>query len=305
MTTTALTGFTLNLRRSGYASAGVGAWGTKTDALAALSKMRETGHNCDRHIEVHRAETYLSRFWAIGRPDHFNGITYLMTGDGRWVPGRLFDTGPCCCPSRCEGHPAPWVILDARQVEPATFEHVTRTVPDRHNQHERYKTKSNGSCGRWITTDDSIAICTCGERWYRSTRGEAQAAARAHRQEECSTPGAATSGSGSSPTRPDTGRHPGGHPVMDTFDTDPWRSEIGAALLNAVDSTALDEIYCAPDGVWMAKRAEDAYIMFGDDGADGYDSTTYGPTGAPGGTDNWAEANMLARHVEAFLRGAS
>lgn len=61
--------------------------------------------------------------------------------------------------------------------------HVTRTVPHSGPQREseRYVTKSNGSCGRWVRGDDSVALCTCGWKKYRTTRAEAQAAARWHR----------------------------------------------------------------------------------------------------------------------------
>lgn len=59
-------------------------------------------------------------------------------------------------------------------------EHKTRTVPDAY-QSERYVTKSNGSCGRFVRGDTSTALCSCGWKWHAGTRTEARAAARAHR----------------------------------------------------------------------------------------------------------------------------
>jgi hypothetical protein len=119
--TTAPTGLTLDLRHAQHAAAGVQTWGTKAAALAALAALRECGRNLDRDIEVHRAETFLWRFWVIGRPDHFNGVTYLMTADGRWVPGRLTDA-PCFCSEPCKGHQTPWTQLPG-DPQPATVTH--------------------------------------------------------------------------------------------------------------------------------------------------------------------------------------
>jgi hypothetical protein len=175
--TTTTTGFKLDLRRARHNAAGVLSWGTKTAALAAL---RGRGLNCEPDIEVHQAETNLWRFWVIGRPDHFNGVTYLMADGGQWVRGRLFDAAPCWCPSPCRGgHAAPWTPL-AGALEPASFTHVTRAVVDSANRHEWYRTKSNGSQGRYVYTDDSVALCTCGWKKWKSTRPEACWAARQH-----------------------------------------------------------------------------------------------------------------------------
>src|SRR5258706_12131531 len=164
------TGLTLDLRHVNHYD--VQGWGTKRAALAALAALRETGRNVDGEIEAHRAETHLFRFWVLGRPDHFNGYTYLMTTDGGWVRGRLTDayTGATL-----------WTRL-AGEVEPAIITHATRTVPHTGARRERYKTKSNGSCGRWVTSDDSVAICTCGWEQYASTREEARARAPHHRE---------------------------------------------------------------------------------------------------------------------------
>ncbi len=175
-----VTGFTLDLRAAGSGRAQVAAFASKRAALAALAALRTRGHNVDPAIECHRAETHLARFWVLGLPDHFHGITYLMTAAGAWVAGRLTDAAPCFCAAPCrDGHAAPWSALP-RDLTPATFTHVTRTVADSANRRERYKTKSNGSCGRFVWSDDSVAVCTCPWRGYGQTREEARAAARRH-----------------------------------------------------------------------------------------------------------------------------
>jgi hypothetical protein len=178
---TITTGITLDLRRAQHSTAGVAAWGTKTAAVAALAALRASGLNTDRDIEVHGAETHLWRFWVIGRADHYNGITYLMTDDGHWIAGRLTDA---------YSGAVPWTALP-REAEPPTTAHITRTVPDGGNQRERYKTKTNGSCGRWVRSDDSIALCTCGWKKWARTRAEAQADARAHRSASTTSLGGA------------------------------------------------------------------------------------------------------------------
>lgn len=182
--TTTPTGIDLDLRGSRHRTHDVGTWLGKAEAMKELRTLRERGLNVDPTIEAHHADDYLWRPWVLGRPDHYNGITYLMTTSGAWVPGRLFDASPCCCTGRChERHGAPWRRLAGLPVEPATFTHVTRTVPDGANRHERYRTKSNGSCGRWVWTDESVALCTCGWRAYAATRDEARSRARMHRAE--------------------------------------------------------------------------------------------------------------------------
>ena len=111
------TGLTLDLRRAQHREAGVAAWSSKKAALAAL---RERGGHRERGIEVNRAGTWLSWVWVISRPDHFHGVTYLMTADGQWVAGRLTDMSPCWCAKPCpptggDQHAAPWARL---QMEP-------------------------------------------------------------------------------------------------------------------------------------------------------------------------------------------
>jgi hypothetical protein len=78
----------------------------------------------------------------------------------RWVAGELNDDG-------------------SPKVTPVV-EHKTRTVLDAH-QSERYVTKSNGSCGRFVRSDTSVALCSCGWKRHAGTREEARSAARAHR----------------------------------------------------------------------------------------------------------------------------
>ncbi len=164
-------------------------WAGKRDAVAALRAMNVHGLNVDGSIQPNPARTRFGRGWVISRPDHFNGVTFLLTGTGAWVPGRLFDASPCWCASPCRnGHAALWVDL-RRGLEPATFTHVTRTVLDSANRHERYRTKSNGSCGRWVTSDDSVALCTCGWREWASTREDARWSAQRHRDEVTSSGG--------------------------------------------------------------------------------------------------------------------
>jgi hypothetical protein len=80
----------------------------------------------------------------------------------RWVAGELND----------DGTPKAELVV----------EHKTRTVLDAH-QAEHYKTKSNGSCGRWVRGDTSVALCTCGWKQHAGTREEARASARWHRRE--------------------------------------------------------------------------------------------------------------------------
>lgn len=177
--TTAPTGLALDLRRARHARHGVLAWPTRSGALAELARQRAAGVNLARTIEAHPARTHLAAFWVLGRPDHHVGVTYLMTAAGGWLAGRLTDA-PCFCADRCRCVGAPWSRLAADAV-PAVAEHVIRTVADTANRHERYRTKSNGSAGRWVTTDDAVALCTCGRRFHGSTRAEARARGNYHR----------------------------------------------------------------------------------------------------------------------------
>lgn len=57
--------------------------------------------------------------------------------------------------------------------------HRTRTIA--WTTGERYKTKSNGSCGRYVPITAAKAECVCGWNVYAHDRPEAQARARTHR----------------------------------------------------------------------------------------------------------------------------
>jgi hypothetical protein len=156
----------------------VATWATKQEAEEALRALQARGLNVDKGIRVLRGCcTIPLRCWVITRLGEF-GETLLMAKDGSWVAGRLF-------PERPGDHGAIWLPYEsAEQGEtiPATFTHVTRTVHDTFRI-ERYRTKSNGSRGRYVRGDDSVALCTCGWTAHEDTRPEAQAAARAHRAE--------------------------------------------------------------------------------------------------------------------------
>lgn len=185
--TTVTTGLPLKVARLDIApGVEAAAWATKHEALTALGELHTRGLNVDVEIEAHRVRLPLARVWVLARPDHYDGVTYLMTAAGAWLRGRLVDQAPCYhnhgTTSSWEAHPVPWQPLTA-DVFPAPFTHVTRTVPHSgpQREQERYRTKSNGSCGRWVRGDDSVALCTCGWKRYEQTRPEAQAAARAHR----------------------------------------------------------------------------------------------------------------------------
>jgi hypothetical protein len=156
----------------------------KRDAVVTLRSLNERGLNISAAepdaIEAHEVRHRFGWAWVLGRPNHHDGVTYLMVDDGAWIAGRMYDASPCYHAEPCRGgHPAPWE--DLRLIpEPATFTHLTRTVHAA-NRAERYRTKSNGSCGRWVRDDDSIALCVCGWKTYTGTRAEAQTAARRHR----------------------------------------------------------------------------------------------------------------------------
>ncbi len=123
MTTTIGTGAPLKIRSAALTHGGCKAWGTKAQAATFLTALRECGINLDRDIEAHRAETSLSHFWVLGRPDHHQGVIYLMAGDGRWVAGRLTDSPCFCAPACAQPHPIPWAGL-GRAAEPATVTHT-------------------------------------------------------------------------------------------------------------------------------------------------------------------------------------
>jgi hypothetical protein len=83
--------------------------------------------------------------------------------------------------------PADAVAEMPQDAAPEVVEHKTRTVLDA-AQREIYRTKSNGSQGRWSSTDSATAHCTCGWKWNAATREEARSAARSHRAEPAGAP---------------------------------------------------------------------------------------------------------------------
>lgn len=101
-----------------------------------------------------------------------NGVDCGFWTNGTLTAGHNVTGGPDSPPAFAD-EPAP-------VAEPAPVVHKTRTVLDAH-QTERYKTKSNGSCGRYVRSDISTALCSCGWKYYAGSRAEARAAARAHR----------------------------------------------------------------------------------------------------------------------------
>ena len=74
-----------------HGALGVELWPTKAAALESIGALRGRGINRSREIEAHRVDLRLWWMWALGLPDHFNGVTSLMTSVGGWVPGRLTD----------------------------------------------------------------------------------------------------------------------------------------------------------------------------------------------------------------------
>lgn len=148
-------------------------WPLRRDADAALRKLRASGLNVDKGVRVQRARTAFGRPFVITRLGDL-GETLLMAADGSWVPGFLY-------PKRPGDNGAVWQPYEGAELIPAPFTHVVRTVRWSAARTERYRTKSNGSCGRWVWSDESVAVCTCGWKSYTATRPEAQADARVHR----------------------------------------------------------------------------------------------------------------------------
>lgn len=168
------TGVSIDLRGVYESRAGYDTFITKGAAVTALKALQTRGLNVTDTISIHPARNAMFRYWVIGRPDDLAEMTLLMCEDGTWARGRLWDGYDM---ARWEHMPLPAGPL------PASFTHMTRTVPHTGAQTERYKTKSNGSCGRWVTSDDSVGLCTCGWKAYASTRQEARIRAADHRAE--------------------------------------------------------------------------------------------------------------------------
>lgn len=68
-------------------------------------------------------------------------------------------------------------------------EHKTLTAE--RAEGERYVTRSNGSCGRWVRDVTTIWQCTCGSGGFgrNNDRADARAAARRHREDPAGFPG--------------------------------------------------------------------------------------------------------------------
>lgn len=154
----------------------VATWPTKQKAEATLRQLRARGLNVDKDIRGQRACcTPGIRPWVVTRLGDF-GETLLMTEDGSWSAGQLL-------PERPGDHGAIWLPYESAErgeLIPATFTHVTSTAYMA-GRTEQYKTKSNGSCGRWVLSQESVARCTCGWKRLTGCRDEARAAARYHR----------------------------------------------------------------------------------------------------------------------------
>jgi hypothetical protein len=89
----------------------------------------------------------------------------------------------------------------------------------------------------------------------------------------------------------------------DDFTTDPWRSEIGTALLNAGVDT--DRVTSTPDDVWTATREDGSQISFGcsrGDETGGWDYTEHDADDNVTMQDYCADAAQMAAHVADFLR---
>lgn len=116
-----------------------------------------------------------------------NGVQCGFWVNGALTAGQNVGEGPDRRPAFLDDPEmyAQWVAgelnEDGSPKAAATLEHKTRTVLDAH-QSERYVTKSNGSCGRYATSDTSVALCSCGWKWQAGSRTEARAMARGHRQ---------------------------------------------------------------------------------------------------------------------------
>lgn len=173
------TGLPLDLRHARhYSTYGVLALGRKRDAVAYLDRFRACGRNRDRDIEVHQAETFLTRFWVISRPDHYNGITYLMRQDGSWVAGRLTDNPTGLVPWTPLGLPSvPATVIHDYQYSAGqvgvchpdgtpitTFDHVTgRSYEVTHWGASAWCIACN-----WSVHDSREDVVRCRARYHRA-----------------------------------------------------------------------------------------------------------------------------------------
>ncbi len=146
-------------------------WPSKKAATAALKAFQQQGLNVTDTISAHPARSSMFRFWVIGRPDDLAEMTLLLREDGSWARGRLWS----------DYTTSRWEHLElVCGPIPATFTHITRTVLAA-DRGERYRSNSNGSCGRWVRNEDAVALCTCGWKSYAANRAEARSSAAAHR----------------------------------------------------------------------------------------------------------------------------
>ncbi|MGK5677628.1 hypothetical protein [Actinoplanes sp. URMC 104] len=165
---------TINLRGVARAAAGFALWPTRKAASVQLAKLRADGLNVERDLlRFHPAVANLTAGWVIARPDELAEMCWLMAADGRWARGRLvenYETGV-------------WQHLPppGGGLLPATFTHVTRTAPY-HDRTQRYRTKSNGSCGRYVWSQETWSICTCGWSALGANPDEARWRGRQHRE---------------------------------------------------------------------------------------------------------------------------
>ena len=164
---------TIALHHYGDRAVGYQTWLRKRDATETLKALRVRGLNVNDCVRIHPARVSLAHLWVIARPWRDAELTLLMCGDGSWAAGRLWDD---------TGQGAPWQHMPEIGPVPAHVAHVTRTAHQA-NRREIYRTKSNGSAGRWAYTDDSFATCTCGWVSHAASREEARGSARWHRTE--------------------------------------------------------------------------------------------------------------------------
>lgn len=85
-------------------------------------------------------------------------------------------------------------------------------------------------------------------------------------------------------------------------DPDPWRSDIGKALLAA---DLEDNAEQRPDGVWIARRSDGAFVSFGDDGQDEdgqqWWTATFNRPNEFESADSWTDLNEMIEAITKFM----